>query len=403
MRLPDRRFSLAARVVATSLLLLGATGCSADGEPNPHVPGWSKLDLGDSGIESILNVPGSPDAVYTSAFSGDHRVFKSTDGGARWSRITAEQGTGVELRAVDPKRPGILYGERFAVVGDRDWPKGLVKSTDDGRSWSTADHGLPHPSEGVENVSVLAVDPTSSNVLYAGGMSGIFGSTNGGESWARLWRAPKRTAVESLAIDPRTPSTLYAGTGLVGPDALPLPDSGITTVLRSIDHGRTWRRTSLRLGSDTYEVTGIAIDARKPHTLYASTSYGFYKSENRGRSWVKLSLALPDTNTSALFPATAVCLACPLLAIDPSRPDTVYVSAEDVSNDVSYVLKTTTGGRSWVVVARIEPSYGEDFPLSSLAVDTTGRYVYGGMEFGDLFVCDTCSRAESPPVRLSKP
>ncbi|MFA5873549.1 MAG: hypothetical protein WC832_06260, partial [Anaerolineales bacterium] len=62
------------------------------------------------------------------------------------------------------------------------------------------------------HVRALAIDPTTPSTLYAGTYGGVFKSTNGGGNWSALNTGLTNTDVYALAIDPTTPSTLYAGT-----------------------------------------------------------------------------------------------------------------------------------------------------------------------------------------------
>ena len=74
-------------------------------------------------------------------------------------------------------------------------------------------------------IGALAIDPTSPSTLYAGTSGGgVFKSTNSGTSWSAVNSGLTNTNVRALAIDPTTPSTLYAGTSAGGVFAItPLP------------------------------------------------------------------------------------------------------------------------------------------------------------------------------------
>src|SRR5262250_3185752 len=62
-------------------------------------------------------------------------------------------------------------------------------------------------------VYALALDPTTPTTLYAGtGGGGVFKSTTGGASWSAVNTGLTNTSVRALAIERLTPSTLYAGT-----------------------------------------------------------------------------------------------------------------------------------------------------------------------------------------------
>ena len=94
----------------------------------------------------------------------------------------------------------------------RDRDGGVFQSTNSGGSWSAVNTGL---SGNALDVSALAIDPTTPSTLYAGtGGGGVFQSTNSGGSWSAVNTGLSGNAldVNALAIDPTTPSTLYAGT-----------------------------------------------------------------------------------------------------------------------------------------------------------------------------------------------
>ena len=110
----------------------------------------------------------------------------------------------------------------------------------------------------------LAIDPTTPARVYAGGLGGMFKSTDGGASWAQLSISCPEIGV--VAIDPITPTDVYA--------------IGCYSVFKSTDGGGSW--TSL------FGVSGqgaMAIDPMNPMTLYAGISYGVFKSTDGGGSW----------------------------------------------------------------------------------------------------------------------
>jgi hypothetical protein len=113
---------------------------------------------------------------------------------------------------------------------------GLFRSTDAGETWAAADAGLPTNYF----VSARAIDPSTPGTLYAGTSvgigGGIFRSTDAGATWHATGRT---TAVgEALIIDPIMSSTLYA---LAYLPHCELSDDCYLTVIRSTDGGSTWR------------------------------------------------------------------------------------------------------------------------------------------------------------------
>jgi photosystem II stability/assembly factor-like uncharacterized protein len=83
----------------------------------------------------------------------------------------------------------------------------VFKSTDGGGHWSAVNTGLT-----ITDVVALAIDPATPTTLYAGTFGGVFKSTDGGTNWSAVNTGLTNTYVVALAIDPATPTTLYAGT-----------------------------------------------------------------------------------------------------------------------------------------------------------------------------------------------
>jgi len=105
----------------------------------------------------------------------------------------------------------------------------VFKSTNGGGSWAAVNTGLP-AGPGVPQV---AIDPITPTTLYAGTNGIVFKSTNSGGMWGASGRGvPAEVFVLRLAIDPRTPTTIYAATWGGG-------------VFKSTDGAATWHVTGL--------------------------------------------------------------------------------------------------------------------------------------------------------------
>jgi hypothetical protein len=148
-------------------------------------------------------------------------------------------------------------------------------------------------------INALAIDPVSPTTLYAGTLEGgVFKSTNGGGNWSAVNTGlPTGTIDEILAltIDPATPTTVYAGTNSGG-------------VFKSTNGGGSW--SAVNTGLPHTGIGALAIDPATPTTLYAGGS-GVFKSTNSGDNWSALNICLPHTGVS-------------VLAIDPVTPTTLY-------------------------------------------------------------------------------
>jgi MYXO-CTERM domain-containing protein len=131
----------------------------------------------------------------------------------------------------------------------------------------------PNMSPAAGRASAVAVDPTNSNIIYAGyGLGGVWKTIDGGKTWTPLTDFQPTLAIGSLAIDPASPKTLYVGTGEPAPY---LGYSGVG-ILKSTDAGLTFQK----LGGTTFDGLAIAKIVVDGGHLYAAAFFG---SRGRGQ------------------------------------------------------------------------------------------------------------------------
>jgi hypothetical protein len=233
----------AALVSGIALVVLGAAPAHA----------WH----GTGRISALGIDPLTPTTLYAAIC--DRGLFTSADGGATWT-TSGLTDVYVWALAIDPQRPTTLYagatphGCGGALVGSR--PAGAFKSIDGGRSWTFA--GLFG-----HQVTALAIDPQTPTTVYAGAYSGgVFKSTDGGATWSPTGAGPFQ--VNALAVDPLAPDTLYAA------DDVYYDEEGFAWgggVSKSTDGGATWTVTGLNSGG----FSALAIDPQTPGTVYAGS------------------------------------------------------------------------------------------------------------------------------------
>ncbi len=248
-----------------------------------------------------------------------------------WTPIGPEGGR-VFTVVVDQTNPLLLY----AGTGG-----GVFRSTDGGLSWSPSNTGLTSLS-----VTAIVIHPTTRTTLYAGTHSGVFKSTDGGTSWTGATAYPFVTA---MAIDPITPTMLYASSDVGG-------------VFKSMDGGASW--TASNSGLSRLSVHAMAMDLTTPSTLYvAIDGGGVFKSTNAGGNWSASSIGLPTIVRR--------------LAIDPVTPTTVYAGSYD-----SGMFKSTDAGASWIT-----SSAGlTNGSIYAITIDPTEPFtLYVGTEGGGVF------------------
>ncbi len=209
-------------------------------------------------------------------------------------------------------------------------------------------------------VFALAIDPKFPATLYAGTAgNGVFKTTDGATRWKMLNMGQAVNGVRSLAIDPSTPNVVYAGTS--------------KGVLKTTNSGKIWGETGLKLLPQV-----IIVNPRNPDVLYAGTwSYfddndnliggGVHKTTDGGASWTRTGCLPEEIHVNAL-------------AIDPVNPDIVYAGTLSIFNGGRWVnlFKTTDGGKCWCPI--VVGSGGHSWALAIDPVDT--RTLYAGTEYG---------------------
>jgi len=228
-------------------------------------------------------------------------------------------------------------------------PGGAFLSGNGGASWDASSTGLQSVV-----VSALAVDPRNPSQIYAGTSRGVARSTDTGDTWSTeisalptgngLAPAIAVSSVLSLAIDPVGPTNIYAGTS--------------QGLFKSFDAGKRWLLSSP--GFELVTTRTIAIDPTTPVILYAGGDLGVYKSTNAAATWNSVNNSLGNIFVRAL-------------AVDPLTSTTIYAAT------AGGVYRTTTSGDFW---------FGFNLGLTSaltfaLAIDpVTPATVYVGTEDG---------------------
>ncbi len=233
--------------------------------------------------------------------------------------------------ALDPRTPGVLYA---GTQGS-----GVFKTTDGGDSWQGANQGLTDLK-----VEALAMEPLA---LYAGTFGGgVFKSTDGGADWRAVNQGLSHRVVVALGVDPLAPGTLYAGTLGGG-------------VFKSTDGGGHWTASSQ--GLDVLDVEAVAIDPRASGILYAGTlTGGVFKSTDGGGSWKSAAEGLGRAAVTAL-------------AVDPLTPETLYAGT------AGGIYKSTDGGGRWRLAVRGL----ENTEIHALAIDARApTTLYAGTSGG---------------------
>ena len=253
---------------------------------------WTNMGLKKSEhIGRIIVNPTNPEIVFVAAAGplwtsgGDRGLYRTTDGGKTWKAVkTIDANTGFTDVAFDPKNPDVIYAASYQRER-RPWSfvgggpgSGLWKSTDGGDSWTKLTEGLPKADVGRIGIDVSRSNP---NIVYATietkstGPSGASGGTDGsiyrsddfGASWQRMGAGFSFPwYMGQVRVDPANPDRIYF--------------MGVQLQV-STDAGRTFTTTGNAAHSDHH---AMWIDPTDPNHLIIGCDGGVYISHDRGRT-----------------------------------------------------------------------------------------------------------------------
>ncbi len=257
-------------------------------------------------------------------------VYKSTDAGRTWKHIGLEQTQQIGAVVVNPHNPNIVFvaalGHQFASNPER----GVYRSTDGGATWKQV--FTRGPKAGAVDI---VMDANNSNVLYAsfwevyrtpyslesgGPLSGLWKSTDGGETWKDLSHAtgmPRGILGKiGVTVSPANSDRVWA--------IVEAEDGG---VYRSENGGDSWRRVNQDrdLRQRAWYYTHIYADPKNADEVYVLNT-GVYRSNDGGRTYSSIQTPHGDNHD---------------LWIDPNDPNRM-IEANDGG-----VNATTNGGRTW--------------------------------------------------------
>ena len=306
---------------------------------------WKSVGLKETRqIGQIRVHPKDPDLVYVAALghtftpSRERGVFRSRDGGATWKNVlSVNDSTGAVDLAMDPVNPRILFAG-FWQTGRTPWSlesggrgSGLYKSTDGGDTWTRlTGTGLPAGTCGRVGVTVSPADPNRVWAIVEADNGGVFRSDDGGRSWSRTndERNLRQRAwyYSHIYADPKNADVVYVLN--VG-------------CFRSKDGGKTFAPIRTPHG-DNHD---LWIDPDDPQRMIESNDGGAIVSVDGGLSWTRL-----DNQPTAQFYHVIA---------DDQFPYHLYGAQQDNST-VGIASRTRAGGigsDDWHEVGGCESGY----------------------------------------------
>ncbi|MFW6075426.1 MAG: WD40/YVTN/BNR-like repeat-containing protein, partial [Chloroflexota bacterium] len=247
---------------------------------------WEHVGLEDTqNIGSIVVHPENPDLVYVAALghvwgpNQERGVYRSKDGGETWEKVlfVSDKAGGLDL-ATDPSNPRIIFvstweAHRTPYSLESGGPgSGIYRTTDGGDTWDKL-NDKPGMPEGILGKIGLAVAPGGKGRVWAiieAEKSGLYRSDDGGESWAMLCDDPNIIQRPwywmHCYADPKDPNTVW------------LPSFEL---MRSIDGGKTFQPMA-NTHADTH---GLWFDPEDPDRMIMGNDGGACVSYDGAVSW----------------------------------------------------------------------------------------------------------------------
>lgn len=241
-------------------------------------------------IGRILVHPQNSDIVFVAALghlwnaNEERGLFRTSDGGKTWEKILyVDENTGCTDIAIDPVNPDII----FATMWDfrrKAWTfrsggpgSGLYKSTDGGLHWERLSNGLPKGELGRIAVSISPVNPKLVYALIESEKSALYRSEDSGVSWTEVNK--------TIPIQERPFYFSYIMADPVDTNRVYKPSFNIHV---SDNKGEYFRSTYVAGGDIHPDMHALWISKRNNNILYVGTDGGVYVTRDKGSTWVLL-------------------------------------------------------------------------------------------------------------------
>jgi photosystem II stability/assembly factor-like uncharacterized protein len=323
--------------ISLGILLSLLSGIGSNGQQ------WQRL--GPPG-GMVISLEVGPDGVVYLGTADGHVFAKEADG-RPWElrgRVGTRIDPVVSRLLTDPTEPGVVFASVWYQQPGAGG--GVFRSDDAGRTWKIL---------GLQNEAVRALESSTSQppFLVAGARSGVFRSVDSGKTWERISPEgdPELRNVDSLAIDPRDPNVIYAGT-------YHLP-------WKTTDGGKSWKSITAGLIDDS-DIMSFRVDDRNPDRIFLSACSGIYRSENQGGLWTKLQgVPYAARRTHAIVQ-------------DLQNPRTLYAGTTQglwVTRDAGETWERATPQAGVINSVAVAPSRGESRERVLIGTESSGVLV----------------------------
>jgi photosystem II stability/assembly factor-like uncharacterized protein len=297
---------------------------------------------------NVIFVGEGEKTVRGNVSSGIKGVWKSTDAGKTWKNVGLADTRHVPRIRIHPKNPDVVYVAALGHLYGPSAERGVFRSTDGGATWKKV--LFVNDEAGAID---LVVDPNNPRIVYAstwsvkrtpyslesgGPGSGLWKSTDGGDTWtALLQSSEKPKGDEQPKPDPKAPGKgLPKGVvGIIGVSVSPVDSDRVWAIVeaedgglfRSDDAGQTWTRTSedRNLRQRAWYYTRVYPDTKNKDVVWV-VNVGLMRSADGGKTFAPVRTPHGDHHD---------------LWIDPSDSNRIIVG-DDGGAQVTF-----NGGARW--------------------------------------------------------
>jgi len=246
---------------------------------------------------TVTGIPSQPNTYYFGATGGG--VWKTSNGGGSWGNVSDGYfGGSIGAVAVSAWDPNVIYvgGGEKTVRGNVSPGDGIWKSTDAGETWQRS--GL-EDSQHVSRIRIHPTNPDLAYVAVMGHLfdgnqqRGVYRTTDGGRTWTRIMFVSDAVGAVDLVMDPVNPRILYASFWRVLRTPYSLESGGEGSgIYKSTDGGDSWDNLTGNEGlpRGTLGIIGLDVSRSNNRNVYAiieADKGGVFRSRDGGTTWEK--------------------------------------------------------------------------------------------------------------------
>ncbi|HMF48969.1 MAG TPA: hypothetical protein VK603_10010 [Candidatus Saccharimonadales bacterium] len=260
---------------------------------------WREINYGII-YKEIFSLAQHPTTGELYAGTGPSAVFKSADRGDSWSDCEQLRNLPETIDWTFPRPPHVSHIKGLALRSDN--PRAILGAVEEGWVIRSQDGGetWQNIKEGVEfDAHYVAVMPDNQDVVIASSGKGVYRSVDGGTSFVNWGNGLDCTYMAQLAVHPARPKVLLTAAAAVPPPFWRRPEGAQSAFYRSENQGESWERLSGGLPSHFKAAPrAVASDPAEPNSFFVGMTDGsVWWSSDGGDSFRQILSDLPEVTS----------------------------------------------------------------------------------------------------------